>query len=74
MHMSSHGSAPRYLVDDCQLVAVFYSDRQTLPHVSFLVALLVSAIGHFLSLDHVCGTVFYTFADLIFLNSNSVER
>jgi len=43
---------------------------QTLLRASFLVALLVTAIGRFLSLDHVCRTLFRsTFADRI-----SVER
>jgi len=42
---------------------------------SFLVALFVSVIGRFLSLDHVRGTVFRsTFANLILVYCNSIER
>jgi len=39
--------------------AVISCDSQTLLHVSFLAALFVSAIWHFLSLGHSCGTLFH---------------
>ena len=56
-----HGSAPQYLVDDCQLVTA--SGRRQLRssdvyiRVSFNALALISVIAPSLSLDHVCGTV-----------------
>ena len=58
-----HGLAPsQYLADDCQLVTAAgrreLYDRQTPSRASSNAPILVLAIDHSQSLDHVCRTVF----------------
>jgi len=68
--------APQYTFDDCQLVAATGRYQlQSRLRLSFLVALLVSAIRHFLSLNHVCATVFHSIlADQVLLYRHSVKH
>jgi len=55
----------------CHLVV----DNKQSEELTRCVSILISVIGHFLSLDHVYATVFRsTFANLILVYCNSIER